>query len=198
MNAEMPLAPLSGSVTAITVYQVDLPPLVIQHLVPLRIQSSPSRGPGAHRGGVAAGLALGQRVGRHRLAGGDGRQHLLLQLLGAAQDQAHRAQLVDRGDQRRRRADPRDLLDHDAGRHRVGALAAVLLGDVHRVEPGRVQRLQRLLREARILVDVGGVRGDLLLAEIPQHRAQLVVLLGQLEHIEDRVTSHAELLATRR
>ncbi|TDZ74501.1 hypothetical protein DE4586_04698 [Mycobacteroides salmoniphilum] len=41
-NAEMPLAPLSGSVTAITVYQVDLPPLVIQHLVPLRIQSSPS------------------------------------------------------------------------------------------------------------------------------------------------------------
>src|ERR1700740_2342851 len=42
MNAEMPLGPLSGSVTAITVYQVDLPPLVIQHLVPLRIQSSPS------------------------------------------------------------------------------------------------------------------------------------------------------------
>ena len=42
MNAEMPLAPLSGSVTAMTVYQVDLPPLVIQHLVPLRIQSSPS------------------------------------------------------------------------------------------------------------------------------------------------------------
>src|SRR5271156_3964960 len=42
MNAEIPLAPLSGSVTAITVYQVDLPPLVIQHFVPLRIQSSPS------------------------------------------------------------------------------------------------------------------------------------------------------------
>src|SRR6201996_7774793 len=42
MNAEIPLAPLSGSVTAITVYQVDLPPLVIQHLAPLRIQSSPS------------------------------------------------------------------------------------------------------------------------------------------------------------
>src|SRR5579875_48354 len=41
-NAEIPLAPLSGSVTAITVYQVDLPPLVIQLLAPLRIQSSPS------------------------------------------------------------------------------------------------------------------------------------------------------------
>src|SRR6476620_11413497 len=42
MNAEMPLAPLSGSLDAITVYQVDLPPLVIQALVPLRIQESPS------------------------------------------------------------------------------------------------------------------------------------------------------------
>src|SRR5690606_10552928 len=42
MKDEMPLAPLSGSVTAMTVYQLDLPPLVIQHLEPLRIQSSPS------------------------------------------------------------------------------------------------------------------------------------------------------------
>lgn len=42
MNAEMPLAPLSGSDTAMTVYQLDLPPLVIQHLEPLRIQWSPS------------------------------------------------------------------------------------------------------------------------------------------------------------
>ena len=42
INAEIPLAPLSGSLTAITVYQADLPPLVIQHLEPLRIQSSPS------------------------------------------------------------------------------------------------------------------------------------------------------------
>ena len=42
MNDEMPLAPLSGSLTAITVYQLDLPPLVIQHLAPFRIHSSPS------------------------------------------------------------------------------------------------------------------------------------------------------------
>ena len=41
-NAEMPLAPLSGSVLAMTVYQSETPPLVIQALVPLRIQSSPS------------------------------------------------------------------------------------------------------------------------------------------------------------
>src|SRR5262245_30072043 len=41
-NAEMPLAPLSGSVTAITVYQVEWPPLEIQHLAPLSTHSSPS------------------------------------------------------------------------------------------------------------------------------------------------------------
>ena len=41
-NAEMPLAPLSGSVTAITVYQVECPPLEIQHLAPLSTHSSPS------------------------------------------------------------------------------------------------------------------------------------------------------------
>ncbi|SKU37604.1 Uncharacterised protein [Mycobacteroides abscessus subsp. abscessus] len=42
MKAEMPLAFFSGSVTAMTVYQDDFPPLVIQHLDPLMIQSSPS------------------------------------------------------------------------------------------------------------------------------------------------------------
>src|SRR5436309_13413945 len=43
-NAEMPLAffSASGSVTAITVYQEDSPALVIQHLVPLSSQWSPS------------------------------------------------------------------------------------------------------------------------------------------------------------
>ena len=43
MNAEMPLAPFSGSVTAMTVYHSDLPPLVMKHFEPLSTQSSPSR-----------------------------------------------------------------------------------------------------------------------------------------------------------
>src|SRR5262249_2379913 len=42
LNAELPLAPLSGSLDAIPVYHVDLPPLVIHALEPLRIQESPS------------------------------------------------------------------------------------------------------------------------------------------------------------
>ena len=65
------------------------------------------------------------------------------------------------------------------------------------VNPDVVERLERLVGKARFLVDIGGVRRDLLLAQIAQHGAQLVVLLGQLEHIEIRVTSHRKLLATR-
>src|SRR3954447_881173 len=44
MNAEIPSAGLAadGSVTAITVYHEDSPALVIQHLVPLSTQWSPS------------------------------------------------------------------------------------------------------------------------------------------------------------
>ena len=41
-NAEMPLAPFPGSVTAMTVYQAETPALVIQALVPLSTQVSPS------------------------------------------------------------------------------------------------------------------------------------------------------------
>ena len=58
-NTEIPLTPLSGSVTAITVYQVDLPPLVIQHLEPLSTHSSPSaRARVRIAAGVTAGLAI--------------------------------------------------------------------------------------------------------------------------------------------
>ena len=77
-------------------------------------------GAGAHRRRVRAGLALGQRVADHRLAGGD-RRHVLLQLLRAGQDDRLRAELVHRRDERGRRARAGDLLDHDAGRDRVGA-----------------------------------------------------------------------------
>ena len=41
-NARIPREPAPGSVTAITVYHCETPALVIQHLVPLSTQSSPS------------------------------------------------------------------------------------------------------------------------------------------------------------
>src|SRR5664279_458390 len=41
-NAEIPFDRFSGSVTTITVYQLDTPALVIQHFVPFSTQPSPS------------------------------------------------------------------------------------------------------------------------------------------------------------
>src|SRR4028119_2038795 len=55
-KAEIPLAPFSGSVTAMTVYHSETPELVIQALVPLSTQESPSRR------GLGAGAA--PRAGR--------------------------------------------------------------------------------------------------------------------------------------
>jgi hypothetical protein len=63
-----------------------------------------------------------------------------------------------------------------------------LLGDVHRREPGVIEDLECFLGKPRILVDVSGVRGDLLLAQIAQHGAQLIVLVGQLEEVERWIT----------
>src|SRR2546423_799965 len=42
MKADIPREPAEGSVTAMTAYHKDLPPLEIQHLAPLSTQSSPS------------------------------------------------------------------------------------------------------------------------------------------------------------
>jgi hypothetical protein len=61
--------------------------------------------------------------------------------------------------------------------------------------------VERFLGEARVLVDVGGVRCDLFLAQRADRGAELLMLLRQLEQVERRIsgpTSHHHLLATRR
>ena len=147
-NAEMPLAPFSGigdghDRVPLGDAGVGDPGLGAVEHPGVAVET----GAGLHRGGVGAGLALGEAVADHRLAGGDRGQHLLLHALAAGQDDRHRAELVHRRDQRGADVDPGDLLDHDAGGDRVGALAAVGLGDVRGVEAGGGQRLLRLDRE---------------------------------------------------
>ena len=39
-----------------------------------------------------------------------------------------------------------------------------------------------------MLVDVGGVRGDLLLTQVAQHGAQFVVFVGKAEQVEIGIT----------
>ena len=59
---------------------------------------------------------------------------------------------------------------------RVAARAAVGLGDMHRVQVGLDQGIVGFLRELGILVDLGGVRGDLLVGQGADRLAQRVVL----------------------
>ena len=143
--------------------------------------------PGPHRHGVAAGFGLGQRVGEHRVAAGHRWQVALAQVLRRGEQQRHRAELVDRGDQRCGRADPRHLLDHQAGRQRVGSRAAVLLRHVHGMEVGPAERVVRRLRELPACVHFRGERRDLVLAHGPHGRPEHVVLVGELEQVEHPV-----------
>ena len=145
-------------------------------------------GTGAHRRGVRTGLALGERVAEHRVAGGERRQHLLLQLGRAGEDDRLRAELVHGGDQRGRGAGARDLLDHDAGRDRVGPGAAVLLGDVHGVKTRPHEGIEHVMRELGRLVDLGGPRRDLVVRELSNRRANHVLLVGELVRVEVRIT----------
>lgn len=72
--------------------------------------------------------------------------------------------------------------------HRIPALAAVLLGDVDSGKPGRSERGQGLLGVSTMFVNIRGVRRDLLLTQVAQHRAQPVVLIGEPEQIKIGVT----------
>ncbi len=144
-------------------------------------------GAGAHRGRVAAGLTLGQRVRERGGTLGQRAKVLLLQLLRAGEDQRGAAELVGAGDQRGRGADPGDLLDDDGAREGVGADAAVLLGDVRGVEVGGDERVVCGGREGRGPVDLSGVGADLVLGDGPDRLADGVVVLGDPEQVEGGV-----------
>ena len=160
-------------------HAVEHPPVTVAHR------------PGLHRHGVRAGVRLREAVGEHPGARRDRGEVLLLEVVGAGQDQRHGAELVDAGDQRRRGARAGDLLDHDAGRERVGTGAAVLLADVRCREVRGGQRIVRRLRELARLVDLGRVRRHLGVADRTDRLADGLVLLGQGVH---RVLAHGRIL----
>ena len=87
-----------------------------------------------------------------------------------------------RGDgDRDRRVDPRQLLDRDRVRQRVGAAAAVLLGDRHAHQPELGHLGDELVREALLAVELLGDRRDLLDRELPHRVADQLVLGRQVE-----------------
>ena len=87
-----------------------------------------------------------------------------------------------RGDgDRDRRVDARQLLDRDRVRERVGAAAAVLLGDRHAHQPELGHLGDEVVREALLAVELLGDRRDLLERELPNRVAEKLVLVVEVE-----------------
>ena len=100
---------------------------------------------------------------------------------GAGEDQAHGAELVDRGDQRAGGADAGDLFDDDADRDGVSAGTAILLGHVDGRETALVERLERLDGEAFVLVDIRRMGLYLVLTDLPDDIADHPLLVSEGE-----------------
>ena len=79
------------------------------------------------------------------------------------------------------RVDSRQLLDRDRVGERVGAAAAVLLGDGHAHQPELGELLDELVGEAVLAVELLGDGRDLLLGELPDRAADELVLFGEVE-----------------
>ena len=113
--------------------------------------------------GVRARAGLGQPERGELPARGEVGQPLALLLLVAEEQDRHRPERGVRGHRDRDGGvDPRQLLDRDRVRERVGAGAAVLLRDrdAHQPELGHLG--DELVREALLAVELGGERRDAL------------------------------------
>ena len=82
---------------------------------------------------------------------------------------------------RDRRVDPRQLLDRDRVRERVGAAAAVLLRDRHPHQPELGQLGDELVREPLLAVELLGDRRHALERELPHRVAEQLVLGREVE-----------------
>ncbi len=147
--------------------------------------------PGARldRGGVGAGLRLGQAEGgdfalRHRP------EKPPFLLLAAVLQHGAAAQRVDREDRRGGAVAGRDLLHRERIADMVGAGAAIFRRHQHAHEPELPQFGQRLLREARRTVPFGGMRRELLLRELPRRIAQQDLLFRELHRVTSPRSAH--------
>ena len=151
-------------------------------------------GLGAGGAGVGAGLGLGQAEGRERATGHQVGQPALLLLLGAVGEDRVDPE-PDTGRQRDADGlvDPAQLLDgHAQRRERPGGIvtlaggrafqaAAVLLGHHQAEQPQVAHPRHQLDREAVLAVPLRGVRRHVVLGELAHHRAEVLVVLAELE-----------------
>jgi hypothetical protein len=97
------------------------------------------------------------------------------------QDRVAVERVVDRHDDRVGRAGLGDLLERDHVGDGVGAGAAPALRHRDAHEPQLTHALDRLVREARFAVDLRGDGAHVLLGELPRHRLDHRLLVGELQ-----------------
>ena len=160
---------------------IAVPALVMNILAPSITHSPPSARARAGRAGVGAGLRLGQPEGRQPLAGGELRQPLARAAARRRKQDGHRAERGVRGDgDRERGVDARELLDGQGVGQRVGAGAAVVLGDGMPSRPSSPPAAARRAGSAGA-VELLGDRGDLAFGELADGVAEQTVLVGEVE-----------------
>ena len=140
----------------------------------------------AHRGGVGAGLGLAQREGGRPLAGRAPRQQAVLELVGAEERDRQRAELLDHEDERARGARLGDLLDRDLEHDRAGARAAVLLVEGQGEDVLLGEELAHVPRVLAGGVDLGRARAHLVIDDLPDRVAEVLVLLREVVDVGQR------------
>jgi len=136
----------------------------------------------SRRAGVGACVRLGQPERRKLPAGSKAGKPLAPLLLVPEVVDRQGAEGVVRGERDRdRRVDARQFLDDDRVRERVGACAAVLLGDchTHQAELGELRR--QLVGEAFLAVEFLGDGRHLLQRELSDRVADQLVLAVEIE-----------------
>src|SRR6266850_2272690 len=131
---------------------------------------------------VRARLRLGEREAPVGVTGGDRNEEPLALNVGAeARDRIAVERVVDRHDHGVARAHPRDLLERDDVGDRARSASAPPLGDHHAHQSELAHPLDRLVREARVAVDLGRDGLDLGLGELPRRGLDQLLLGRQVE-----------------
>jgi hypothetical protein len=144
----------------------------------------------AHGPGVAAAVGLGQGVAGELLAFAHRRQPALLLLVGAIeQDRVATDRHVPTGPDRRREATARDLLHEDAQTHLAHAAPAELLGEVHAKHAHFLEPFGHRVRDLLLVIDLRGERLQLALTPIANGLAQHLLLFGEGEFHDGRLSA---------
>ena len=139
-------------------------------------------GAGPERTGIRTCLGFGQRERAQVLPPRERRDETRALFVRAeGEDRQGRRARVDRDRDADARVRTRELFQHEDVREEIRSRAAVFLRDTHAHQPELSQLAEELTREAMVAIPVGGVRLDLLRAEIAGECLDLALLVGQVE-----------------